>query len=115
MFSDGLVDLANIGVITNRYKTTWNGRIVTSFAVGTKKLYDFIDAMLAPESGKYMIEEYGYGHSNSKSFDLAAPDKVKALGFENPSQFLETGHFFQAVPPAKRQKLLELWQKIRAS
>jgi acyl-CoA hydrolase len=44
MFSDGLVDLANIGVITNRYKSTWNGRIVTSFAVGTKRLYEFIDA-----------------------------------------------------------------------
>jgi acyl-CoA hydrolase len=44
MFSDGLVELAQLGVITNRYKSTWNGRVVTSFAVGTRKLYDFIDA-----------------------------------------------------------------------
>ena len=43
MFSDGLVDLAERGVITNRYKNTWNGRVVTSFAIGTQKLYDFID------------------------------------------------------------------------
>lgn len=42
MFSDGLVHLAELGVITNRFKTTWNGRVVTSFAVGTKKLYDFV-------------------------------------------------------------------------
>jgi 4-hydroxybutyrate CoA-transferase len=44
MFSDGLVDLAERGVITNRYKNTWNGRVVTSFAIGTRRLYDFISA-----------------------------------------------------------------------
>lgn len=44
MFSDGLVDLADRGVITNRYKNTWNGRVVTSFAVGTRRLYEFISA-----------------------------------------------------------------------
>lgn len=43
MFSDGLVDLAEAGVITNRLKTTWRGRIVTAFAVGSQRLYDFVD------------------------------------------------------------------------
>jgi acyl-CoA hydrolase len=43
MFSDGLVDLAARGVVTNRYKTTFPGRIVTSFALGTSRLYDFVD------------------------------------------------------------------------
>ncbi|MFM9106386.1 MAG: acetyl-CoA hydrolase/transferase family protein [Chloroflexota bacterium] len=43
MFSDGMVDLAERGVITNRYKSSFAGRIVTSFALGTKRLYDFVD------------------------------------------------------------------------
>lgn len=43
MFSDGLLALAESGVITNRYKTTWRGRIVTSFAFGSQRLYDFVD------------------------------------------------------------------------
>lgn len=43
MFSDGLVELAERGVITNRHKTTWPGRIVTSFALGSQRLYDFVD------------------------------------------------------------------------
>ena len=43
MFSDGLVDLAEAGVITNRFKNTWRGRVVTSFAYGSQRLYDFID------------------------------------------------------------------------
>ncbi len=43
MFSDGLVELAERGVITNRYKTTFPGRIITSFAYGSPRLYDFVD------------------------------------------------------------------------
>ena len=43
MFSDGLLNLAEQGVITNRFKNSWRGRIVTSFALGSQRLYDFID------------------------------------------------------------------------
>ncbi|MEJ7837718.1 MAG: acetyl-CoA hydrolase/transferase C-terminal domain-containing protein [Thermomicrobiales bacterium] len=43
MFSDSLVDLVEAGVITNRYKNTWRGRVVTSFAYGSQRLYDFVD------------------------------------------------------------------------
>jgi acyl-CoA hydrolase len=43
MFSDGLLNLAERGVITNRFKNSWRGRIVTSFALGSQRLYDFID------------------------------------------------------------------------
>ena len=44
MFSDGLLALAERGVITNRFKRTWRGRVVTSFALGSQRLYDFIDS-----------------------------------------------------------------------
>jgi acyl-CoA hydrolase len=43
MFSDGIVPLAEGGVITNRYKALHPGRTVTSFVNGTHRLYDFVD------------------------------------------------------------------------
>jgi acyl-CoA hydrolase len=43
MFTDGLVTLAESGVVTNRFKSTWRGRIVASFALGSQRLYDFVD------------------------------------------------------------------------
>lgn len=43
MFSDGLVDLVRTGAVTNRLKKICPGRIVASFAVGTRKLFDFMD------------------------------------------------------------------------
>lgn len=43
MFSDGVIDLFEKGVITNRRKTLHRGKIIASFCMGTKRLYDFID------------------------------------------------------------------------
>ncbi|MFW6067173.1 MAG: acetyl-CoA hydrolase/transferase family protein [Myxococcota bacterium] len=43
MFSDGLVDLSERGVVTNRCKSRFEGRVVTSFASGTSKLHRFVD------------------------------------------------------------------------
>lgn len=43
MFTDGMVDLYYEGVITNRRKTLHRNKFIATFALGTKKLYDFID------------------------------------------------------------------------
>ena len=43
MFSDGLVDLVEKGVITNARKKVHQGKIVGGFCLGTRRLYDFID------------------------------------------------------------------------
>ncbi len=43
MFSDGVVKLVEEGVVTNERKTLHVGKIVASFVLGTRKLFDFID------------------------------------------------------------------------
>lgn len=43
MFSDGVIGLVQEGVITNERKTLHVGKIVASFVLGTKPLFDFID------------------------------------------------------------------------
>ncbi|VDP79405.1 unnamed protein product [Echinostoma caproni] len=43
MFSNGLVDLISLGVITNAHKRIRPGKIVTSFVIGTRKVFDFVD------------------------------------------------------------------------
>lgn len=43
MFSDGVIDLIKKGVITNRFKKKHLEKVVTSFAIGSKELYSFID------------------------------------------------------------------------
>jgi acyl-CoA hydrolase len=41
MFSDGIIPLVESGVITNENKKVNRGKIVSSFILGTKKVYDF--------------------------------------------------------------------------
>ncbi len=43
MFSDGVIDLVEEGVITGRNKRVHPGKIASSFLMGSQRLYDFVD------------------------------------------------------------------------
>jgi acyl-CoA hydrolase len=43
MFGDWIIDLIECGAITNTKKTINRGKVVASFAMGSQKLYDYID------------------------------------------------------------------------
>ncbi len=43
LFSDGVIDLVNEGVITNARKTLHPGKIVAGFILGTKRLYEWVN------------------------------------------------------------------------
>jgi len=43
MFSDGLIDLYEKGVITNTHKTFHPGKIIAAFCLGSRRLYDVIN------------------------------------------------------------------------
>lgn len=60
MFTDGMVDLYEAGVITGRKKTLWKEKMVGAFALGSQKLYDFVDKNLGVEfqQGKVTNDPY---------------------------------------------------------
>ncbi len=60
MFSDGIVDLVDAGVITNRFKKVHPGRIVTSFVMGSRRLYRFVD-------DNPFVQFYPCDHTNDTS------------------------------------------------
>lgn len=43
MISDGIVDLVAKDIVNNKFKGTHSNRTITSFAFGTRKLYDYIN------------------------------------------------------------------------
>jgi len=58
MISDGVVDLVEAGVVTNKEKTIHPGKIVVTFLMGTKKLYDFVN-------NNPMVEMYSVDYVNN--------------------------------------------------
>ncbi len=43
MLSDGIIDLFDKDIITNKYKAIHPNKIVTGFALGSRRLYDYVD------------------------------------------------------------------------
>lgn len=71
MFSDRLVDLIEGGVVTNRFKQIHRGRTVTSFVMGTRRLYDFVD-------DNPQVEFHGCDRTNDTRI-IAANPRVTAI------------------------------------
>ncbi len=43
MFTDGLIDLIESGVVNNTQKTFHPGKVLATFCIGTRRLYDYVD------------------------------------------------------------------------
>lgn len=77
-------------------------------------VYDYINAMLAPETGKFLIEAYGYGHSNKAAYKIADPARTAALSISNPEQLFKGGYFASGVPEAKRKRMVAIMEEVKA-
>ncbi len=71
VFSDGIIDLIDAGVINNRRKTLHPGKVVASFAMGSRRLYDYID-------NNPMFEFHPVDYTNDP-FVIAQNDKMVSI------------------------------------
>lgn len=81
------------------------------------RAYDFIDAWLSPEAGRYLIETYGYGHSNLRSFALASPESIRKLGLDPDGDVaaqIATVQPYPTLPPAVLQAYVNILDEVRA-
>ncbi|MGF7163119.1 spermidine/putrescine-binding protein [Rhodoligotrophos appendicifer] len=77
--------------------------------------YDFLDAWISPETGKYVIEEVGYGHSNKRAFEMSDPKKYAALGIADPQKHLESGILLLPVTTERKAKYIKMWEEVKAT
>jgi spermidine/putrescine-binding protein len=76
--------------------------------------YDFIDAMISPESGKFLVEDYGYGHSNQKTYALVSDEVLQAQGLtRDVASYIAGTSFFQSWPPELRSRYIQMFNDIR--
>ena len=71
MFSDGLIDLIESGVVNNSKKTFHQGKILATFCIGTRRLYDYID-------NNPMFEFHPVDY-NSSPINIAQNEKMVAI------------------------------------
>lgn len=97
MFTDGMVDLIECGAVDNSKKTLYPHKAVATFALGTKKLYDFLDdnTSVLFKKGKWTNDPYIIGQNHkmisintSIEVDLFGQCASESIG---PIQFSGTG------------------------
>lgn len=93
MFNDGMVDLYEAGAVTNRKKSIYKGKMIGAFALGTQKLYDFIDNNIGVEflQGKITNNPYVIGQ-NYKMISVNTALQVDIFG-QVCSQSIGYRHF----------------------
>lgn len=95
---------------------TWLDGVVrtTQGKASDDEVYDFMNAWIAPEAGKYLIEEIGYGHTNRKSFEIASAEKKRQLGLEEPTSNLSKGIFFEEIDGPTREKYSTMVEEVKS-
>lgn len=89
------------------------GLVFIKGAEHTDAAYDLMDAIISPETGKYLIETYGFGHSNHKAFDLVAPEVlVKNALPKNVEEFFSKGVLLKAF--SRNEEFAQLFQEIKS-
>ncbi len=77
-------------------------------------VYDFINATMSPESGAFLMTEFGYGSPNRKAYDLVPAEMLTELGLDDPENTLNNAHTFDFVPPEIKQQHFELFDDVKA-
>jgi len=75
--------------------------------------YDFLNAMLDPQSGKTLVD-WGYGHSNRKTFEIVPKEQLVAMGIPDPIELMKTSYVYEPIPPATKEKLIKIFDTIKA-
>lgn len=95
---------------------TWVcGVMIHKDAPNIDRAYDIIDSLLSVEAGEFMIRDYGYGHSNSRSFDAFDEETLAGLGLsKNPAEILNAGHFQIPQTQEWETRMNEMFELIKA-
>lgn len=97
---------------TREGKSTWLcGYVLLKDGEGDKdKAYDFLNAWLADSSGSYLVNEWGYGHSNAE----VMAEYGEAAGFGSLESYSRNTLWQAPVTSDHREKMIAEFELIKA-
>lgn len=76
--------------------------------------YDFLNAMLEPETGRQVVENFYYGHSNREAMKLVDPALLAELGLDNAEARIAASNFYDGIAQATRDKMNAMLEETKA-
>jgi spermidine/putrescine transport system substrate-binding protein len=89
------------------------GLVLAKNAPHIDAAYDLLDAITAPEAGKWLIEQLGFGHANRNTFDMVDEEILTDHGLpKDPKDLLSTAVLLQKN--ARIDALNWMFETVRA-
>jgi spermidine/putrescine-binding protein len=112
---------AGLDVVYSRPKEgrlAWNcGFVLLKDSDEVAHAHKYVDAWASPASAEWIIENYAYGHANTK-VDLAKidPDLVKVFSLDDPKGTQEpNAHYAKPVSTERRRVYAKAWDEVKAA
>ncbi len=96
---------------------TWtDGLVFYKQHRGSEELaYEFMNAYMSPEVGRFLIESYGYGSANRRAFESVPAARLEDLGIAEPEKILKTSWFQKPESPELQKKLQATMDEVKFS
>lgn len=90
--------------------------LMTQGAADEETAYAFLNSMLdAGDTGHFLIDGYGYGHSNRKSFETVDAKRLEDLGLPaQPSEMFKHSVVLGIMDPQVRETYNRMFEEIKA-
>ena len=76
--------------------------------------YGFLNAITDPAVSSYMVESWGYGHSNAKGMAAVDAKILADKGFADVDKFTANTLFQSPMPVELRQRMIAEFEKIKS-
>lgn len=88
---------------------------LTSATAPDDQVYDMLNALTDASAGKYIIESWGYAHSNARAYDDVDPATISQYGFDDPDKFFSGSLVFDPVlNPDLEAKMAKEFERIKS-
>lgn len=121
-WNETAVTLQNDGIAVAMKKDTDEG--LSTWVCGYVRLkggqgsednvYDYLNAVTDPATAAYMVESWGYGHSNAKGMAAVPADVIEKAGYSDVEKFSANTLFQSPVPSELKQKMIAEFEKIKS-
>jgi spermidine/putrescine-binding protein len=79
------------------------------------RVYELLDALIAPESMAAMGSYFWYGFSNMEALPLVEKDVVDLMNLDHPETLEERTFFYQPMSEELRQQVTDIWGEVKTS
>lgn len=91
------------------------GLVMTSAGGGDEQAaYDFINAWNSPEAGKFLVEVYGYGHANLRTYDNVDSAILESMGLAGDiDEYLANSTPYRSWEPELLVKYVNMFEEVK--